>query len=309
MLRRLVLRRCALHASTTAAPALASLDAAGVAQLLGGGAKCVVLLGAGASVSAGIPDFRTPGTGLYDNLHKYDLPFPEALFEVDFFREDPRPFYAFSKELLAEDHKPTPMHHFVKLLHDNGQLLRCYTQNIDSLETRAGLPADVVIAAHGNFDTATCIDTGLKVPMEDVRTALFADDDGSAMAALNARAGGLVKSDVVFFGEAMPPKFFQSLEVDFEKADVLIVAGTSLVVLPFASLVVLGRPNLPRVLINLDEVGQGPYQSMLTGAVDDGFDFSPNATRDVFLQGTTDAAAFDLADRLGWRGDLDALLE
>ena len=52
----------------------------------------VVMLGAGASVSAGIPDFRSPGTGLYDNLQKYDLPFPEAVFDIGFFRDNPAPF-------------------------------------------------------------------------------------------------------------------------------------------------------------------------------------------------------------------------
>merc|ERR1711916_284343 len=82
--------------------------------------KVCLCTGAGISVSAGIPDFRTPGTGLYDNLQKYDLPKPEAIFDINFFRED-----------------PTPMHHFIKLLDSKDMLLRCYTQNIDTLERRA----------------------------------------------------------------------------------------------------------------------------------------------------------------------------
>jgi hypothetical protein len=66
-----------------------------VAELLRTGAvrRVVVLTGAGVSVAAGIPDFRTPGTGLYDNLQKYNLPFPEAIFEMDFFRSNPKPFF------------------------------------------------------------------------------------------------------------------------------------------------------------------------------------------------------------------------
>ena len=51
------------------------------------------MAGAGFSTSAGIPDFRTPGTGLYDNLQKYNIPYPEAIFDIDFFRENPRPFF------------------------------------------------------------------------------------------------------------------------------------------------------------------------------------------------------------------------
>jgi hypothetical protein len=68
-----------------------------VAELLRTGAvrRVVVLTGAGVSVAAGIPDFRTPGTGLYDNLQKYNLPFPEAIFEMDFFRTNPKPFFLF----------------------------------------------------------------------------------------------------------------------------------------------------------------------------------------------------------------------
>eukprot|EP00493_Phyllostaurus_siculus_P027044 UN27390 len=94
----------------------------------------VVLAGAGMSVSAGIPDFRTPGTGLYDNLQKYNLPTPEAVFSIDFFRTNPQPFCDLAKELWPGSLKPTVSHFFIKLLHDKGLLRRIYTQNIDGLE-------------------------------------------------------------------------------------------------------------------------------------------------------------------------------
>ena len=82
-------------------PLLSSFDIAGVAEYIKSG-KCkriVIMAGAGISVSAGIPDFRTPGTGLYDNLQKYNLPHPTAVFELDYFRENPKPFYLLAKEL------------------------------------------------------------------------------------------------------------------------------------------------------------------------------------------------------------------
>ena len=79
---------------------------------------------------------------LYDNLQKYDLPTPQSVFELDYFRERPDAFYLLARELWPDNYTPTPVHYFVKLLHDKGMLLRCFTQNIDSLEAATGLPRD-----------------------------------------------------------------------------------------------------------------------------------------------------------------------
>ena len=95
-------------------PVLTSFDLAGVADYVQQhGCKNIVLLcGAGISVSAGIPDFRSPGTGLYDNLQKYDLPSPQAIFEMNFFRERPDAFYQLAAELWPDNFQPTPTHLF-----------------------------------------------------------------------------------------------------------------------------------------------------------------------------------------------------
>jgi len=111
-----------------------------VAGLIRSAENIIVAAGAGISVASGIPDFRSPTTGLYANLQKYDLPHPEAIFEIEFFRNNPQPFYTLSKELYDPSYKPTKTHYFIKLLHDKGVLRRCYTQNIDSLESKAGVP-------------------------------------------------------------------------------------------------------------------------------------------------------------------------
>ena len=81
---------------------------------------------------------RTPGTGLYDNLQKYDLPSPQSIFELEYFRERPDAFYRLCAELWPGRFSPTPTHHFIRLLEKQGKLARCYTQNIDSLESAAG---------------------------------------------------------------------------------------------------------------------------------------------------------------------------
>lgn len=92
--------------------------------------KIIVMVGAGASVGAGIPDFRTPGSGLYDNLEKYSLPRPQAVFEMEYFRQNPQPFFSLAKDIypLHGRFTPTKAHYFIKLLSNKGYLLRCYSQ-------------------------------------------------------------------------------------------------------------------------------------------------------------------------------------
>ncbi|XP_011498791.1 PREDICTED: NAD-dependent protein deacetylase sirtuin-2-like [Ceratosolen solmsi marchali] len=69
------------------------------------------MAGAGISTSAGIPDFRSPTTGLYDHLEKYNLPYPQAISEIEFFKSNPKPFFVLTKELLPEGYKPTKSHY------------------------------------------------------------------------------------------------------------------------------------------------------------------------------------------------------
>lgn len=82
------------------------------------------MTGAGISVSAGIPDFRSPGTGLYDNLKKYNLPRPDAIFNLSYFQKKPEAFYELVSNFIDIDKfNPTPTHYFCKLLHDKGLAL------------------------------------------------------------------------------------------------------------------------------------------------------------------------------------------
>ena len=97
------------------------------------------MTGAGISVAAGIPDFRSPGSGLYDNLKEYDLPTPESIFDIDFFRKKPEAFYRLARDFLdTTKFTPTYAHHFCKLLQDKGMVKHYLTQNIDNLEEKAG---------------------------------------------------------------------------------------------------------------------------------------------------------------------------
>jgi NAD-dependent SIR2 family protein deacetylase len=263
-------------------------------------AKVVVLTGAGVSVSAGIPDFRTPGTGLYDNLKEYDLPYPEAVFDLGYYVANPAPFQRLCKELWPGNFNPTPTHAFLKVLHDEGKLLRVFTQNIDSLESAAGVPADAIVAAHGNFDEAYVVGTGRPVPPAELRAAAFGED--ADWRALENRHGGRVKPSITFFGENLPRRFFERTTEDLPKATLLLVMGTSLQVQPFASLIGKVRPGTPRVLINRDRVGE-----YLPPASTRGFDFE--SVTDGFMQGECDDVVRDLCSTLGWEAKLQDVLD
>ena len=99
--------------------------------------------GAGISVAAGIPDFRTKGIGLYHNLDRLNLPDPQALFEIDYFCSKPEAFYRFAKDSFDwRKYDATLTHHFMKLVDDKEMLHTVFTQNIDDLEIKAGFEPD-----------------------------------------------------------------------------------------------------------------------------------------------------------------------
>eukprot|EP00658_Telonema_sp_P-2_P002906 TRINITY_DN11070_c0_g1_i2.p1 TRINITY_DN11070_c0_g1~~TRINITY_DN11070_c0_g1_i2.p1 ORF type:complete len:405 (-),score=92.21 TRINITY_DN11070_c0_g1_i2:101-1315(-) len=232
-----------------------------------------------------------------DNLQKYDLPNPQAIFDIEYFKEHPSAFYLLAKEMWPGQYAPTPAHLFVRLLQDKGLLLRCYTQNIDSLEREAGLSADKIVAAHGNFDSATCIATQEKVPVDEVKEAVRVGPE--ACDALRTKYGGLVKPDIVFFGENLPEQFHRLVPQDFPEADLLLVIGTSLQVQPFAGLINNVAPTTPRMLLNLEAVGQGRPGFR--------FDCCDNY-RDVLLQSKCDAGVSLLVEQLGWQSEFAELL-
>ena len=279
-----------------------------IKRILDGDIKNIICMcGAGISVAAGIPDFRSPGTGLYSRLEKYKLSHPEAIFELEYFRSNPDPFYLLSKELYPGLYTPTKTHYFIKLLHDKGLLKRCYTQNIDSLEHVAGLPKDAVIAAHGNFDTSYCIDCNADHDVEYVKEAIM--NQSPCRCVKTTGCTGLVKPGIVFFGEPLPERFWNSIPKDFEEADLLIVMGSSLVVQPFASLIDKPREGTPRILINREIVGE-THPDLRRMGYTKGFDFSDDKdSRDIALLGDCDDVIVDVCSRLGWSADLNDLIQ
>ena len=246
----------------------------------------MVVMGAGASTSAGIPDFRTPGSGLYDNLQAYGLPSPESVFSIDFFRSNPIPFNMLIRELLPGAHKPTPSHAFLRMLSDQNKLLRVYTQNIDGLEVLAGLPEDRVVQCHGGFGSAHCINCNKAHSMQVIRDCCKSNahctPDGAGGAdqfgpvVPTCDCGGFVKPQITFFGEPLPDVFRKTVVDDLGDCDCLIVIGTSLKVMPVARLPSLVGREVARLVVNRDAVGEehGMFtrdgDAFLPGTCDDG---------------------------------------
>ncbi|KAK0556597.1 NAD-dependent histone deacetylase sir2 [Tilletia horrida] len=146
-----------------------------VVELLRKSRKIILLTGAGISVSVGIPDFRSKD-GIYAQLQregKYHLDDPTDMFDKRFFQQDPTCFYDFVHSLWPSEFVPSPTHFFIKLLEQRGQLLRDYTQNIDTLEHQAGITR--VLACHGSFATASCTEPGCSYRCrgEDISSAVF----------------------------------------------------------------------------------------------------------------------------------------
>jgi len=264
----------------------------------------IVMSGAGISVSAGIPDFRTPGTGLYDNLQKYNLPFPEAIFEISYFKKNPKPFFHLAKELYPGNFAPTPTHYFIRLLEEKGVLLRCYTQNIDTLEYVAGINPQKLVEAHGSFAKAHCLYCDAEYDGADIRETVLS---GKVPECTQCKKG-VIKPDIVFFGENLPLRFFTCSKEDFKRCDLLLILGTSLKVQPFASLVDKVNSTTPRVLINREKVGTStPMLALLGMGAGLSYD-SPSNTRDIFVQGDCDEGTRKLAALIGWEADLNKII-
>lgn len=264
--------------------------------------KIIFMVGAGISTSCGIPDFRSPKTGLYHNLSKLNLPFAEAVFDIDFFKENPKPFYTLAQELYPGKFKPSKFHFLMKLCEDNGHLQRVYTQNIDTLERQAGIEDKYVIEAHGSFASNHCIECNKQFAMEyfksKVNTKKITKDGVEFEYAKCDSCQGLIKPNIVFFGENLPKFFFETWDKDLElleeqeKGDgnyLVVVVGTSLAVYPFASLPSEVPNEIDRSLINLEVVG----------------DFKEDPRKNDFVfKGSTDEAAELIAEKLDWVEEL-----
>ncbi|RLN90443.1 hypothetical protein BBJ28_00001302 [Nothophytophthora sp. Chile5] len=223
-----------------------------VAALLQSSKKIVVLAGAGISVSCGIPDFRSEN-GIYSVRDWESTGATKLAFDyIEFFRSNPRPFFAFAKELFPKSSGftfvPSRSHYFLKLLEDKGKLLRIYSQNIDMLEHAAGISHERSVLCHGSFATATCLSCKRMYPNDAIREDVLRQQVPMCQACNSP--DGIIKPDIVFFGESLPRRFHDSIKSDEGEADLVLVMGSSLKVNPVRSIVGRFQKDTPMILIN-----------------------------------------------------------
>jgi NAD-dependent deacetylase len=204
---------------------VASGDLARLAELLGRSRRAVALTGAGVSVPSGIPDFRTPETGLWAKVD------PMEVAHVDVFERDPERFWSYYRPRFQAlgDKRPNRAHEALAELERRGLIEGVITQNIDRLHRAAG--SREVIEVHGSIDSSSCTACGARFGLEEADD-LF-DERGVALC---ADCGGAVKPDVVLFGELLPEAAMARAVELAESADLMLCVGSSLAVHPVAGL-------------------------------------------------------------------------
>jgi NAD-dependent deacetylase len=198
------------------------------ADLIAGLERIVVFTGAGISTESGIPDFRSPG-GIWDRFDPDDFTYQKFIRDAGARLKQ---WQLLWKERLTETVKPNPAHYAIAELHRMGKLDCVITQNVDSLHHAAGVPDDKVFELHGSMRRVMCLQCGRKYPMPEIKERLYAGEDVPDCQACH----GILKPDVVLFGEALPDKVFSEAARHAENCDLFIVAGSSLVVYPAAQI-------------------------------------------------------------------------
>jgi len=220
--------------------------AARLAELIRESRCTVALTGAGISVPSGIPDFRTPETGLWANVD------PMEVAHIDVFERDPARFWSYYRPRFQSlgDKRPNAAHRALAELEDRGLIEGVITQNIDRLHGAGG--SRNVIEVHGSIETSSCTSCAAVFEIDAVEE-LF-DGDGIAIC---SSCGGGVKPDVVLFGELLPEGAMMRAHALAERAELMICVGSSLAVHPVAGLPQLTLERGGRLAIVTK--GETPY--------------------------------------------------
>jgi NAD-dependent deacetylase len=208
------------------------------AELVARARRIVAMTGAGISTPSGIPDFRSPNSGLWEHTD------PLEVASIFAFRHNPQRFYNWVRplSLLLLEAQPNPAHYALAGLEREGKLQAVITQNIDNLHGKAGSKA--VYELHGHLREVTCTRC---YAVQD-STAAFAKfiADGQVP---RHHCGGVLKPNVILFGEQLPMREFVLAQLVIKDADLILVVGSSLEVAPASDLPELALENKAKLII------------------------------------------------------------
>jgi NAD-dependent deacetylase len=231
-----------------------------LAGLLEAASSAVALTGAGVSVPSGIPDFRTPETGLWTKVD------PMEVAHIDVFERDTERFWSYYRPRFQAlgGKEPNRAHEVLAELERLGLIEGVITQNVDRLHRVAG--SENVVEVHGSIETSSCLACATAFGLEEI-DSLF-DERGVAFC---SACGGPVKPDVVLFGELLPEEAMARATELAEGADLMLCVGSSLAVHPVAGLPDLTLSRGGRLAIVTK--GETPYDAeaevKLEGEVDE----------------------------------------
>lgn len=213
----------------------------------------VALTGAGISVPSGIPDFRSPGTGLWTGVD------PMEVAHIDVFRRDPERFWHFYGDRFQtlESKEPNPAHRALARLERAGLVSAVITQNIDRLHARAG--SQELVEVHGSIEHSSCLRCRARYPLAEVRSRQAADAAGIP----RCDCGRPLKPDVVLFGEYLPVAALTRAEHLAAGADLMLCIGSSLEVYPVAQLPQMTLDGGGEIAIITQ--GATPYDGLAAG--------------------------------------------
>ena len=208
------------------------------AELIAGARHMIALTGAGHSTPSGIPDFRSPHSGLWEKAN------PLLVASIWSFRLKPKSFYSWIRPMAETllNASPNPAHYALASLEQAGYLHAIITQNIDDLHQKAG--SQRVLELHGHLREATCIRCYKVVPVDPLLGEFIVDGRVP-----HCDCGGVLKPNVILFGEQLPIQIFNEAVQEARRSDLILVAGSSLEVTPAADIPFLAVESGAKAII------------------------------------------------------------
>lgn len=224
------------------------------ARLIAEANHAVALTGAGTSTPSGLPDFRSPGSGLWSQVDPMEVASIQALYR------DPEAWYAWYHErgTMFLNAQPNPAHEALAELEEMGRLQAVITQNIDNLHQKGG--SKRVIELHGNTREAICLRCGDIIPAQ----LLWEKYIQERQAPRCEKCSGMMKPNVILFGELLPEEALSAAWEETDKCDLMLVAGTSLEVTPAAHLPLMARRRGAKlVIVNFQPTRADSYAKVI----------------------------------------------